>query len=75
MASPGLCVPCTAIVWAYSALLRGRRERGPEVGDGEELHLFISSPDLLLIRQPWEDKHVFFTVDLLLSEGEPLLGV
>ena len=32
------------------------------------------SPDLQLICQPWEDKHVFYTLDLLLSEGQPLLG-
>lgn len=32
------------------------------------------SPDLQLICQPWEDKHVFYTLDLLLSEGQPSLS-
>ena len=45
-----------------------------EVGENE---CYISSFLPLiseLICQPWEDKHVFYTLDLLLSEGRPLLG-
>lgn len=57
----------------FSAVRRRRRRSKREVGENE-LHLFISPPDLQLICQPWEDKHVFYTLDLLLSEGQPLLS-
>lgn len=46
-----------------------------KVGGGWEwvtsLHF---SPDLQIICQTWEDKHVFYMLDLLLSEGRPLLA-
>lgn len=71
--SPGFCVPRMAIVPTYSALSRAQ---GGVRGRGgwkwlTSLHL---SPDLQLICQPWEDKHVFYTPDLLLSEGRSLLS-
>lgn len=57
----------------FRALRMGRRGVG-----GRWVRMSVTSlhfsPDLQLICQPWEDKHVFYTLDLLLSEGQPLLG-
>ena len=63
----GFCwTPFRVPVW------RRRSREGREVGE-KELHLFISPAHRgELICQPWEDKHVFYTLDLLLSEGRPL---